>query len=78
MMSRAKSEICVSVSILSRSAAFCMIEGSVAMPTVKMLGTSIRIFCLESALLRSTAIESGVKSINVYFWKKGHTKDAPP
>ena len=55
-----------------------MMPGSVETPTVKMLGTSMRMFCLLSALLRSTEIASGVKSMKVYFWKKGITKDAPP
>ena len=62
----------------SRSAAFCMMPGSVEMPTVKMDGTSMRMFCLESVFFRSTEIASGVRSMKVYFWKKGHTNAAPP
>ena len=37
--------------------------GSVDMPTVKIEGTSIRIFCLDSAFLRSTLMEMGVRSM---------------
>ena len=66
------------VSIRRRSAAFCIMPGSVEIPTVKMLGTSIRMFCLESALFKSTEMARGVKSMKVYFWKNGQTNAAPP
>ena len=58
----ATSWISVSFSPLSLSAAFSMMVGSVEMPTVKMEGTSIRIFWRESALFKSTAMEMGVRS----------------
>ena len=62
MMSLARSEMFCKVSPSRRSAAFCMIAESVEMPTVKMQGTSMRMFCLESALLRSTLMDRGVRS----------------
>ena len=40
-----------------------IIPGSVEIPTVKREGTSIRIFCLESAFFKSTLMEMGVRSV---------------
>ena len=77
MMSRARSLICVILSIPRRSAAFCIMAGSVEMPTVKIEGTSMRMFCFERAFFKSTEMDRGVRSIKAYFWKKGHTNAAP-
>ena len=44
------------------AAAFCMIVGSVEIPTVKREGTSIRMFWRDRALRRSTLMEIGVRS----------------
>jgi len=63
MMSLANSWISGSFSPSRRSAAFCMMPDSVEMPTVKREGTSTRMFCLDSAFLRSTMIEMGVRSM---------------
>ncbi len=62
----------------SLSAAFCITAGSVEIPTVKIEGTSIRIFCLDSALFKSTEMESGVRSRKVYDCTNGITSAAPP
>ena len=78
MISLARSEICLSCKPKSLSAAFCIMAGSVETPTVKMEGTSIRIFCFESALFRSMEMERGVKSRKVYDCINGQIKAAPP
>ena len=56
-----------------RSAAFCIIPGSVEIPTVKRDGTSTRIFCFDSALRKSTLIEIGVRS---RYWNDWSENDA--
>ena len=77
-MSFAKSEMSLSCKPKSLSAAFCIMAGSVEMPTVKIEGTSIRMFCFDSALFKSTEMERGVKSRKVYDCIKGHINAAPP
>ena len=61
-----------------RSAAFCMTPGSVEMPTVNLEGTSTRMFCFDSAFLRSTLIDIGVRSRNSTDWMTGQMNAAPP
>ena len=52
------------VSPRRRSAALVIFSGSVDIPTVKRHGTSTRIFCLLSALVRLHSMEIGVRSRN--------------
>ena len=47
-----------------RSAAFCMTPGSVETPTVKRLGTLMRMFWRDKAFSRSTEMDMGVRSRN--------------
>ena len=62
MMSLASSWISFILRLRRRSAAFSITVGSVEMPTVKMDGTSMRMFCRERALFKSTEMDSGVRS----------------
>ena len=78
MMSLASSWISVSFMPSSRSAAFCITPGSTDTPTVKRDGTSIRMFCLDSAFFKSTGMEIGVKSRYSYAWMTGMINAAPP
>ena len=64
MMSLASSWISCRRRPSRRSAAFCMTPGSVEMPTVKRLGTLMRMFWRESAFSRSTEMDRGVRSRN--------------
>lgn len=48
----------------SLSAALVILSGSVEIPTVNRQGTSTRMFCLESALVRLHSIEIGLRSRN--------------
>ena len=47
-----------------RSAAFSIIPGSVEMPTVNVDGTSMRMFCRDSASRNGMSIVIGVRSRN--------------
>ena len=78
MMSFASSCTCCILSPRSLSAAFCITPGSVEMPTVKLEGTSTRMFCFDSALRRSTLMEIGVRSMYWYDWIIGTMNAAPP
>ena len=64
IMSLASSCISFSLRPSRRSAAFCITPSSTEMPTVKREGTSMRMFCRESAFFRSTCIDIGVRSRN--------------
>ena len=44
-----------------RCAAFCMMSSWILMPMVKVLGTLIRMFCWDSAFLRSMLMVIGVR-----------------
>jgi len=46
-----------------RSAAFCITPGSVLMPTVKVLGTLMRMFCSDRARWRGMPMVMGVRLI---------------
>ena len=78
MMSFASSWICPSLRPSSRSAAFCMTPFSVLMPTVKVLGTLMRMFWRLRAFCRSTLMLMGVRSRYSAAWMMGQTKAAPP
>ena len=60
-ISRANSWIWPALRPSKRSAAAAMLSSSVETPTVNRQGTSTRIFCLESALVRLASIEIGVR-----------------
>ena len=61
MISLAISSICDWLSLRSLSAAAFMISGSVLTPTVKVEGTFMRMFCMESAFCRGMLMVMGVR-----------------
>lgn len=78
MMSLASSCTSTSFRPSSRSAAFCMVPGSVEMPTVNRAGTSMRMFWRDRAFFRSTLMDMGVRSMYSYAWTMGLMNAAPP
>ena len=78
MISLAISSIWTGASPSKRSAAFIMISGWVLIPTVKVLGTLMRMFCKERAPCSGILIVIGVRLIYSCAWINGQTIAPPP